>query len=66
MVSEYKTDWSNWVFFFDNMVKGKVPHSSKGFYIVDDNAKGGQNNSEEPVIKLVTPVAQTLSKQRQK
>ena len=59
-----KTDWSKWVTFFEDMAHGKIPHSSTGYYIVDQNPEWSKNPkpklSNEPVINLVTPVAQTL------
>lgn len=41
------------------MAHGKIPHSSSGWYIIEQHVQRRGNN-EEPVVKLVTPVAQTL------
>ena len=55
-----KTDWSNWVKFFEDMTQGKVPHSSTGWYIVNDRRIHPRKSNVETKIKLVTPVGQTL------
>ena len=57
-----KKDWSKWATFFEDMAKGKIPHSSAGYYIVDAHPEWSSKESEsdKPVINLVTPVAQTL------
>lgn len=61
-----KTDWSNWVTFFDNMAKGNIPHSSAGYYIVDKTPEWSRKKEDpnKPVIKLVTPVAQNVEQAR--
>ena len=44
------------------MAKGKIPHSSTGYYIVDENPEWRKRpkESNKHIINLVTPVALTL------
>lgn len=57
-----KKDWSKWVTFFEDMARGKIPYSTSGYYIVDENPEWSKRAKEpnQPVINLVSPVAQTV------
>ena len=65
-IMKQKRDWSKWVQFFEDMAKGKIPHSSAGYYIVDDHPEWSKRPREpnKPIISLITPVAQMVEQAR--